>query len=174
MGFLKNNMTTLEILDGVAGYLPPTPDEVRRCDQLEKSLHFESGKDPRGLLPELFFLKVGVALEYSLGMLQQLGMSTEGLEQYHEFYVKRLTDGMAGALQSDPSHGVALLMNRVQSYTQALHETHPEDPHLNVADRFSRNVGCADEQQLTTLCLDTCKFLNKAFLDEISALGRPQ
>jgi hypothetical protein len=174
MAFLRNNMTTLEILEGVTGFLPPTPEEVRRCDQLEKNVRFEEGKDPRGLLPELFFLKVSVALEYAVGMLQQLGMSPEGVAQFHEFYTNRLSQGMTGAIQSVPGHGVALLKSRMQSYARALHEKHPEDPHLNVADRFTRYAGCADEPQLTALCLDTCKLLNRAFLDEIASLSRPQ
>ena len=51
-------------------------------------------------------------------------------------------------------------------------EPHPEDPHLNVADRFTRYAGAPDEPQLVTLCLDTCKALNRVFLDEIGALGK--
>lgn len=166
-------MTTLEIVEGVTGFLPPTPDEVWRCDQLEQSIVFEEGKDPRGLLPELFFLKVSVALEYAMGMLQQLGMSPEGVTQFYEFYTQRLSQGMSGAIVSAPGHGVSLLKSRMQSYAQALHEQHPQDPHLNVAACFTRYVGCADDPQLTAFCLDTCKFLNRAFLNEITSLSRP-
>ena len=54
-------------------------------------------------------------------MLQQLGMKPEGVEQFYEFYTKRLADGMATAAQSAPGHGVALLKSRMQAYAQALH-----------------------------------------------------
>jgi hypothetical protein len=171
LSFLRNNMTTLELVEGVTSFLPPTAEEVQRCDSLAHGIHFEQGKNPDGLLPELFFLKVSVALEYAMGMLQQLGMQPEGVLQFRDFYVQRLSEGMAKVAESSPGQGVLLLKNRIQAYAQALHGEHAEDPHLNVADRFTRYAGAPDEPQLTTLCLDTCKSLNRAFLDEIASLG---
>jgi hypothetical protein len=171
MAFLKNNMPVPQIVEGVVSLLPPTEAEVRRCDALSDSLRFEEGKDPAALLPELFLLKISLACEYAMGMLEQLGMKEEGVAQFYEFYTARLANGFVAFFQSMPGHSVVILKSRMDSYHKALHEKHPEDAHLNVADLFTRYAGAPDDPLLVTLCLDVCKEMNQAFLDEIASLG---
>jgi hypothetical protein len=171
MAFLRNNMSTLQIVEGVMALLPPGEAEVRRCDAIALSTRFEEGKDPKALLPELFLLKIGVACEYALGALEQLGMPEEGRKQFYEIYTSRLSQGFATFFKNMPGHSVALLKQRMEAYAKALHEAHPEDPHLNLADRFSRYVGAPDAPALVSLCLDTCKSLHQKFMDDIASLG---
>lgn len=173
MAFLRNNMPVPEIVDGVLAMLPPGEAEIRRCDELSSSLRFEEGKDPLNLVPELFLLKISMACEYAMGMLEQLGMKEEGIRQFYEIYTARLAKGFAAFFQSMPGHSVVVLKSRLEAYDKALHQPHPEDAHLNVADLFTRYSGSPDAPELTALCLDTCKALNQAFVDEIASLGRP-
>jgi hypothetical protein len=171
MTFLRNNMPMPEIVEGVLGLVPPSAAEVIRCDRLSASLRFDESKDPAALLPELFLLKISVACEYAMGMLEHLGMKQEGVAQFYEFYTARLASGFVAFFQSMPGHSVLILKSRVDAYHKAMHEKHPEDPHFNVADLFTRYAGAADDPQLVTLCLDTCKAMNQSFLDEVASLG---
>lgn len=172
MAFLKNNMTTIELAEGVSQLLPPSDAEVRRCDELASMVAFDEGKDPQGLLHELFLLKAAMACEYAMGALQHLGMKEEGVRQFYEIYTARLAKGFAAVFSSMPGHAVATLKARLAAYDEAIHTPHPEDPHLNVADRFTRFAGSPDEPRLVDLCLETCKDLNRAFLAEIASLGK--
>jgi hypothetical protein len=172
MPFLRDKMPVTEIVEGVLGLLPPSEAEIRRCDALMSELRFEEGKEPAGVLPELFLLKISMACEYAMGMLEQLGMKPEGISQFYELYTARLAQGFSAFFHSMPGHSVLVLKSRLESYDKALHEKHPEDPHLHVADRFSRYCGAPDAPQLTALCLDTCKAMNQAFVDEIASLGK--
>lgn len=172
MAFLRNNMPIPEIVDGVLALLPPTEAEIIRCDEITSSVRFEEGKDPAAIVPELFLLKISMACEYAMGMLEQLGMNPEGVKQFYEFYTARLAKGFAAFFQSLPGHSVVVLKSRLETYDKALHDKHPEDPHLNVADLFTRYAGAPDEPELVRLCLDTCKAMNQAFVDEIASLGK--
>jgi hypothetical protein len=172
MPFLRNNMPVPEIVDGVLALLPPTEGEILRCDAIASTVRFEEGKDPAAVVPELFLLKISVACEYAMGTLEQLGMSAEGLTQFYEFYTARLARGFAAFFEAMPGHSVVVLKSRMEAYQRSLHEKHPEDVHLNVADLFTRFSGAPDDAQLVELCLDTCKSLNLAFIDEIKALGK--
>jgi hypothetical protein len=71
-----------------------------------------------------------------------------------------------------PGHSVLVLKSRMQAYGKALHEKHPEDVHLGLADLFTRFAGAPDEPQLVALCLDCCRSLNRIFLNEIASLGK--
>ena len=172
MAFLRNNMPIPEIVDGVLALLPPSGPEILRCDAISQSARFEEGKDPLAVVPELFLLKISMACEYAMGMLEQLGMNEEGVKQFYEFYTARLAKGFAAFFQSMPGHSVVVLKARLEAYDKALHDTHPEDPHLNVADLFTRYAGSPDDPQLVSLCLDTCRAMNQAFIDEIASLGK--
>jgi hypothetical protein len=172
MGFLRNNIPIPEIVDGVLALLPPSESEIRRCDAIASTVRFEEGKDPAAIVPELFLLKISMACEYAMGMLEQLGMNPEGVKQFYEFYTARLARGFAAFFESMPGHSVVVLKSRMEAYHRALHEPHPEDVHLNVADLFTRFSGAPDEAQLVPLCLDTCKSMNQAFVDEIRSLGK--
>lgn len=172
MSFLRNNMPVPEIVEGVLSLLPPTEAEIRRCDAIAFSARFDEGKDPAAVLPELFLLKIAMACEYAMGMLEQLGMKPEGVAQFYEIYTARLAKGFAAFFESMPGHSVVVLKSRLETYDKALHEKHPEDPHLNVADLFTRYSGAPDEPMLVSLCLDTCKAMNQAFIDEVASLGK--
>ena len=167
MGFIKENLSTLDMVLGVLPLLPPTVDDVRRCD----SAAIVGGLPPEQVLHELFLLKASIANEYAQGLMETLGMQASGLEQFYEIYVRRLAEGLAASFPSDPQKAVGLLANRLKVYHTALHGKHPEDPHLAVADAFTRFCGAADQSDLVGLCLDTCKALNKAFLKELGELG---
>jgi hypothetical protein len=167
MGFIKENLSTLDMVLGVLPMLPPTVDEVRRCD----SASIVGGLPLEQTLHELFLLKASVANEYAQGLMETLGMQPAGLEQFVEIYVRRLAEGLAASFPSDPQKAVGLLANRMKVYGAALHGKHPEDPHLGLADAFTRFCGAADQPDLVSLCLDTCKALNKQFLKELSELG---
>jgi len=167
MGFIKENLSTLDMVVGVLPLLPPTVDEVRRCDMGALT----GGLDRAQVLHELFLLKAAVASEYAQGLMETLGMQPAGLEQFVEIYVRRLAEGLAASFPSDPQKAVGLLANRLKVYGAALHGKHPEDPHLAVADAFTRFCGAADQGDLVSLCLDTCKALNRRFLQELSELG---
>ena len=56
------------------------PGRTKCCaaTSLEQSVRFEDGKDPHALLPELFFLKVSVALEYALWYAAAAGHEARG------------------------------------------------------------------------------------------------
>lgn len=141
-------------------------------DRLAATLRFEEGKDPAALLHELFLLKAGIAAEYAMGMLEKLGMEEPGILQFHELYTNRLAEGLAAvSRESMQGRSVTMLLSRMRAYSAALHQPNPEDPHLNVADYFSRMAGAPDDPELVTLCLDACKALNRVFLDEMAALG---
>jgi hypothetical protein len=167
MGFIKENLSTLDMVVGVLPLLPPSADEVRRCD----SAAIVGGLDKAQVLHELFLLKAAVANEYAQGLMETLGMQTAGLEQFVEIYVRRLAEGLAASFPSDPQKAVGLLANRLKVYGNALHGKHPEDPHLALADAFTRFCGAPDQGDLVSLCLDTCKSLNRRFLQELSELG---
>jgi hypothetical protein len=66
---------------------------------------------------------------------------------------------------------VGILAARLKAYGAALHGQHPEDPHLAVGDVFTRACGSADAPELLSLCLDTCKAMNRRFLKELSDFG---
>lgn len=168
MSFLKKELSTLDVVEGVLPWLVPTEDEIRRCD----AAAFAAGKlEPAKMLHEHFMLKAAVAMEYGLGLLETLGMRKEGLEQFHAYYVQRLAEGVADSFPASREAAVGLLASRLKAYTQALHGAHPEDPHLGVADAFTRFCGAPDDPALVTHCLDTCKALNRRFLKELSELG---
>lgn len=170
MGFIKENLSTLDMVLGVLPMLPPTAEEVRRCDYAA-AVAVGGELDRAQVLHELFLLKASVANEYAQGLMETLGMQRQGLDQFYEIYVRRLAEGLAASFPSDPQKAVGLLANRLKVYEKALHSAHPEDPHLGVADAFTRFCGSADQPELVSLCLDTCKALNKLFLKELSELG---
>lgn len=172
MPFLRNNMPVPEIVEAVLALLPPSEAEIRRCDAIAFLVRFDEGKDPAAIVPELFLLKISMACEYAMGMLEQLGMKPEGLAQFYEFYTARLARGFTAFFQSMPGHSVVVLKSRMEAYGKALHEKHPEDSHLNVADLFTRFAGAPDEAGLVALCLDTCKAMNQTFIREITLLGK--
>jgi hypothetical protein len=169
VSFLKKDLTTIDVVEGVMPWLPPDEDEVRRCD----AAAFEAGGLARErVLHEYFLLKSALGLEYGLGLLETLGLRKEGMEQYHAFYIHRLAEGVADGFPSQREAAVGLLASRLKAYTAALHGgLHPEDPHLAVADAFSRFCGAPDERPLVTLCLDACKAMNGRFLRELTDFG---
>ncbi len=168
MGFIKADLSTLDLVVGVLPLLPPTADELRRCD----AAAFAAGGLPKErVLHEFFLLKAAVAGEYAQGLLETLGMRPEGVEQFVEIYVRRLGEGLAATFPSEPQKAVGLLANRLKTYGTALHGKHPEDPHLALADAFTRFCGAPDQADLVSLCLDACKGLNRTFLKELSELG---
>lgn len=169
MGFIKLNLSTLDMVVGVMPFLPPTEQEIRRCDQAALRVNTEAAQAL--VLHELFLLKAAVVNEYAQGVLETLGMHKGGVEQFEEIYVRRLAEGLAMTFPSDPQKAVGLLGNRMKVYGAALHGQHPEDPHLAVADAFTRFCGAADQEDLVGLCLDTCKALNRLFLQELTELG---
>jgi|GEM_PF-3451923 hypothetical protein len=169
MGFLKADVATVDVVEGVMPWLVPDQDEVRRSDAAAEAA---GGLPSERVLHELFLLKAGLGLEYGLGLLESLGMRQEGLEQYHAFYTRRLAEGLVLSFPRDREAAVGLLGARLKAYTLALHGEHPEDPHLAVADAFTRFCGAADERALVSLCLDACKAMHQRFIDEIAELGR--
>lgn len=168
MGFLKADVATVDVVAGVLPWLVPDAEEIRRCD----AAALAGGSARERVLHELFLLKAGLGLEYGLGLLESLGMRPEGLEQYHAFYTRRLAEGLVVSFPRDRETAVGLLGARLKAYTLALHGEHPQDPHLAVADVFTRFCGAADERSLVSLCLDTCKSMHQRFIDEIAELGR--
>jgi hypothetical protein len=172
MSFLKNHMPLPEILEGVVQFVPPSKDEVRQCDEIATALQVEEGKSAALLLPEFFMLKIALVCEFSLGMLEQLGMDEAGRGRFYELYTSHFVGAFGIFFKSSPRQSVLLLKERMESYAEALHRPHPVDPHLNVADRFTRAMGAPDEPALVKLCLNCCKSLNEAFLEEIKSLGR--
>jgi hypothetical protein len=169
MGFLSADVATVDVVNGVMPWLVPDAAEVRRSDA---AALLAGGLPHERVLHELFLLKAGLGLEYGLGMLESFGMRPEGLEQYHAFYTRRLAEGLVASFPNDREAAVGLLGARLKAYTQALHGGHPEDPHLGLADAFTRFCGAADEPALVSLCLDACKAMHQRFIDEIAALGR--
>jgi len=174
MSFLKDNISTVEFAEGVMAFLPPSPAEVRRCDEISAFLKLEENRDPRMLLPELFLLKVGLGAEYGMGLLQQLGMNEAGVLQFFELYTQQLSAGFAAFFKSSAAASVTIMRDRIRAYGDALHQPHPEDPHLALADCFSRYVGAPDDPELVSLCLDTCRAMHGRFMDEIKSLSKPE
>jgi hypothetical protein len=169
MSFLKNDLSTIDVVEGVMPWLPPTEDEVRRCD----AAALEAGGLPQErVLHEFFLLKAALGLEYGLGLLEKLGLRKEGMEQYHAFYIHRLAEGLVARFPGQAETAVGLLAARLKAYTRALHEgLHPEDPHLALADAFTRFCGAADEHALVALCLDACKDMHGRFLGALTDFG---
>lgn len=168
MPFLKNDLTMVDMVEGIMPWLPPTADEILRCD----AAAFAAGGLARErVLHEFFLLKAGLGLEYGLGLLETLGLRKEGLEQFHAFYIHRLAEGLVLSFPNEKEQAVGLLASRLKAYTQALHGGHPEDPHLGAADAFTRFAGGPDEQALVTLCLDTCKDMHQRFIKELTDFG---
>jgi hypothetical protein len=169
MSFLKNDLSTIDVVEGVMPWLPPTEMEVRRCDAAALA---SGGLAPERVLHEFFLLKAALGLEYGLGLLEKLGLRKEGMEQYHAFYIHRLAEGLVSGFSGQAETAVGLLAARLKAYNQALHgELHPEDPHLAVADAFTRFCGAADERALVTLCLDGCKDMHGHFLGALTDFG---
>lgn len=166
--FLRNDLSTLHVVEGIFPWLPPSQDEIIRSDA---AAFAAGGLDRARNLHELFLLKAALGLEYGLGLLETLGLRREGLEQFHAFYLQRLAEGVAESFPSNREAAVGLLAARVKAYTQALHGQHPEDPHLAVADVFTRACGAPDDPGLLSFCLDTCKAMNRRFLKELSDFG---
>ncbi len=166
MGLLKDDFSTLDMVAGVMPWLPPDAAEVSRCD----AAAFEAGGLPKErVLHEVFLLKAALGLEYGLGLLERLGLRREGLEQYHDLYLRRLAEGMVAGFAGQAELAVGLMGARFKAYAAALHDgLHPEDPHLAVADAFTRFCGAADARPLVTLCLDTCKAMHTRFLDSLT------
>jgi hypothetical protein len=175
MTFLKQELSTVDVVTGIFPWLPPTEEEILRSDAnaFSAGLSTSSGQglDKSKVLHEFFMLKSAVALEYGMGLLETLGMRKEGVEQFHDYYVQRLAEGVADSFASSREAAVGLLANRLKTYTAALHGQHPEDPHLAVADAFTRYCGAPDDPGLVSFCLDTCKSLNRRFLKELSDFG---
>jgi hypothetical protein len=168
MGFLQTELTTIHVVEGIFPWLPPTEDEIRRSDA---AAFAAGGLDRVKTLHELFLLKSALGLEYGMGLLETLGLRKEGIEQFHAFFVQRLAEGVAESFPSNREGAVGLLASRLKAYGAALHGNHPEDPHLGLADAFTRFCGSPDEPGLVALCLDTCKAMNRRFLKELSEFG---
>jgi hypothetical protein len=168
MTFLRNDLTTVHVVEGIFPWLPPTEEEIRRSDA---AAFAAGGLDRAKTLHELFMLKAALGLEYGLGLLETLGLRKEGLEQFHAFYVQRLAEGVAESFPRSREAAVGILAARLKAYGEALHGQHPEDPHLAVGDLFTRACGSADAPELLSLCLDTCKAMNRRFLKELSDFG---
>jgi hypothetical protein len=157
------------VVEGVAPWLPPAADEVLRSDA---AAFAAGGLSRERVLHEVFLLKTTLGLEYGLGLLEQLGLRREGMEQYHAFYIHRMAEGLLQGFPGQGEAAVGLLASRIKAYTQALHgNLHPEDPHLAVADAFTRFCGAADDPALVTLCLDTCKEMHGRFMKELTDFG---
>src|SRR5262245_21327332 len=127
MAFLRNDLTTVHVVEGIFPWLPPTEDEIRRSDA---AAFAAGGLDRAKTLHELFMLKAALGLEYGLGLLETLGLRKEGLEQFHAFYVQRLAEGVAESFPQSKEAAVGLLAARLKAHGAALHGKHPEDPHL--------------------------------------------
>lgn len=168
MSFLRRDLTTVHVVEGIMPWLPPGEDEIRRCDA---AAFAAGGLDRARTLHELFMLKAALGLEYGLGLLETLGLRREGLEQFHALYVQRLAEGVAAGFPHSRERAVGLLASRLKAYGAALHGPHPEDPHLAVADAFTRFCGAPDAPDLVRLCLDTCKAMNRRFLKELADFG---
>jgi hypothetical protein len=168
MAFLQKNLTTVHVVEGILPWLPPGEDEVRRCDA---AAFAAGGLDRARCLHEFFLLKAALGLEYGMGLLETLGLRVEGIEQFHALYVQRLAEGVAEAFPNSRETALGLLAQRLKAYSAALHGKHPEDPHLGVADAFTRFCGAPDEPGLVRLCLDTCRSMNRRFLKELSDFG---
>ncbi len=170
MGFLKDDFSTLDAVEGVMAWLPPSEEEVRRCDA---AAFAAGGLDPARVLHEFFMLKAALGLEYGTGMLERLGLRPEGLEQYHVLYVRRLAEGLLERFAAEGETAVMVLGGRMKAYSKALREgLHPEDPHLAVADAFTRLCGAADDRALVHLCLDGCRDMHSRFIGALTEVGR--
>ena len=170
MSIFHDNMTTLQIYDAVAPLLLPLEEELIRCQELQPRMNTLNRQAAFNLEPELFLLKIGVGLQYTLGFLERLGMPQQGLLQFYEIYVQRLQEGFAGVFKNAGQQSTTLLRNRVVAYEKAYHQPHAEDRHLNVSDTFTRFVGVPDDPELVNLCLESCKKLNSIFIKEYDLL----
>jgi hypothetical protein len=168
VGFLKPEISTLDVVEGVLPWAAPEDDEVRRCDA---AAFAAGGLEPNQVLHEFFLLKAAMAGQYAMGLLESLGMKREGVEQFHQLYTAKLAEGLAATFKSGAQEAVTQMASRLMAYDKALHGGHPEDAHLAVADAFTRFCRAADQPELVSLCLDTCKALNKRFMDEVASLG---
>lgn len=168
MGFLKQDLATVDLVEGVMPWLPPTAEEVLRCDA---AAFAAGGLDRARVLHETFLLKAALGLQYGLGLLETLGMRAEGVEQFQAFYVRRLAEGLLQGFPNEREVALGLLASRLKAYDQALHSGHPEDPHLAVADAYTRFCGAPDERSLVGLCLDLCKAMHQRFIQELKDLG---
>ncbi len=170
MSFLKLEMSTFDVVEGVLPLLPPSVQQMERCASADRALRAR-GLETVDIVHELFLLKAAMASQFAMGTLETLGMRAEGIEQFYEIFCKRLEEGLSGVLRSDPKAAVLMARARLGSYDKALHTPHPEDRFLNVADAFTRFCGAADETELVHLCLDACQDLNRSFIAEIRGLG---
>lgn len=168
MGFLKPEISTLDVVDGVLPWAAPELDELTRSDA---AAFAAGGLDPHQVLHEFFLLKAAVTGQYAMGLLESLGMKREGVEQFHQLYTAKLAEGLALTFKSGAQEAVTQMASRLLAYDKALHGDHPEDAHLAVADAFTRFCKAADQPELVALCLDTCKKLNKRFIDEVATMG---
>lgn len=168
MGFLKPEISTLDVMEGVLPWAAPTPEEVHHSDQASQAA---GGLDASLVLHEFFLLKAAVTGQYAMGLLETLGMKREGIEQFHHLYASRLAEGLQTAFKGSGKEAVVHLASRLKGYDEALHRGHPEDPHLGLADAFTRACGRADDPALVSLCLDACRALNQKFMAEIKAFG---
>jgi hypothetical protein len=167
-GFLHDNMSVYELFDGVAQYLPPTGSELRKCDEIAAEIAAETGSPAQNLEPELFLLKIGVTAQYAMGLLETLGMEAAGISQFYQVFELRLAENFRSFFKTTGPQAAALLKRRLQEYETALHTSHAENPHLAVADYFTRFAGAPDDARLVSLCLEVCKDLSDAFLKEIA------
>lgn len=170
MGFLKLEMSTFDVVEGVLPLLPPSALQIERCSVASQALAAR-GQATGDTVHELFLLKAAMASQFAMGTLETLGMRAEGIEQFYDVFRQRLEEGLAAVFGSDPKAAVLMARSRLASYDKALHDPHPEDRFLNVADAFTRFCGAADEPDLVRICLDACRDLNRAFIDEIKSLG---
>lgn len=169
MGFLKNDLSTLDVIEAVMPWLPPTEAEVRRCDA---AAFAAGGLDAARVLHEFFMLKASLGVEYGAGLLERLGLRPEGLEQYQALYIHRLAEGLVLRFRGDGETAVGVLAARLKSYSRALRPgLHPEDPHLALADAFTRFCGAADDRGLVGLCLDACRDMHARFMGALTEAG---
>src|SRR5579885_1801538 len=109
MALIRPKMSPDDLVEGILAMLPPTEAEVEACEAFSKALKFEEGKDPANLLPEFLLLKVSVGCEYALGLLEQLGMKAEGIQQFYSLLTGRLARNFAAFFSGMPGHSVAML-----------------------------------------------------------------
>ncbi|MGH7441322.1 MAG: hypothetical protein ACREKE_01470 [bacterium] len=169
MALPKGDLSTVDMVEAVMPWLPPSETEVRRSDA---AAFAAGGLDCAQVLHEFFMLKVALGLEYGLGLLERLGLRPEGLEQYQVFYVRRLAEGLVGRFPGEGEAALGILAVRLKAYGNALRlGLHPEDPHLAVADAFTRFCKAADNNELVCLCLDACRDMHGHFLNSLGDLG---
>jgi hypothetical protein len=83
-----------------------------------------------------------------------------------------LAEGLVARFPGQGDTAVGILAGRLKAYTLALHGgLHPEDPHLALADAFTRFCGAADDRALVTLCLEACKGMHAKFIGALTDFG---